>query len=127
MELAKKDALYQDAMETAAQSGDQDLVEGLLRFFVQEKEAECFSACLYTCGEFVKPDVALELAWVNQLMGWVMPYMIQCVREYTSKVRLSCAPFCALSVLLCDFFVFVLSREHVTARCISAVAVWSCC
>ena len=48
-------------METTAQSGDSDIAEELLRFFVEQKEKECFAAMLYTCYEFIKPDVALEV------------------------------------------------------------------
>ena len=48
-------------METTAQSGDSDIAEELLRFFVEKKEKECFAAMLYTCYEFIKPDVALEV------------------------------------------------------------------
>ncbi len=84
--LAKADKMYKDAMETVSQSGDADLAEDLLRFFIEENVPECFSACLYTCYDLVRPDVALELAWKNQLMDTVMPYMIQTLRDLTSKV-----------------------------------------
>ena len=51
----------QDAMETAAQSGEEDIAEELLHFFVDSGERECFAALLYTCYELIKPDVALEV------------------------------------------------------------------
>ena len=53
-------------METTAQSGDSDIAEELLRFFVEQKEKECFAAMLYTCYEFIKPDVAMEVRWLWQ-------------------------------------------------------------
>lgn len=84
--LAKQDKLYKDAMETAAQSEDKEIAEDLLRFFVEEDQKECFAACLFTCYDLIKPDVALEVAWTNGLMDMVMPYMIQFLRDYTSKV-----------------------------------------
>ena len=87
--MAKKDELMKDAMEIASQSGEPDLVEDLLRFFTDTHNPECFSACLYTCYDLVKPDVAVELAWCNGLMDLIMPFLIQFLREYTSKV---CAP-----------------------------------
>ena len=86
--LAKKDKLYKDAMETAAQSGDEELAEELLRFFVDEKERACFAAMLYICYDLIKPDVAMEVAWMNGLTDLAMPYMIQVMREYHSKVDL---------------------------------------
>ena len=60
-------------METSAQSGDTEIAEELLRFFVEKKEKECFAAMLYTCYEFIKPDVALEvrvslLCWLAVLV-----------------------------------------------------------
>ena len=51
----------QDAMETAAQSGDSEIAEELLHFFVDSGERECFAACLFTCYDLIKPDVALEV------------------------------------------------------------------
>merc|ERR1712216_868317 len=82
MDLQRKDKLYKDAMETAAQSGESDPALELLQFFTDEKKPECFAACLFTCYELIKPDVALELAWMNGMMEYVMPF----VREYSNKV-----------------------------------------
>lgn len=86
--LAKSDKLYRDAMETAAQSQDRDIAEDLLRFFVADGVPECFAACLFTCYDLVRPDVALEVAWQNGLMDTVMPYMIQFLKDYSTKVDL---------------------------------------
>eukprot|EP00878_Enallax_costatus_P009783 GHUV01010216.1.p1 GENE.GHUV01010216.1~~GHUV01010216.1.p1 ORF type:complete len:693 (+),score=274.84 GHUV01010216.1:1211-3289(+) len=88
VELAKADKLYKDAMETVAVSGAPELAEELLRWFVEAKEPECFAACLYTCYELLRPDVVLEVAWMNKLMDYAMPYMIQAVKEYSGKVDL---------------------------------------
>merc|ERR1719456_243107 len=86
MELSKQDKMYKDAMETARDSGNSDLVEQLLRFFVEENMQECFCACLYTCYDYVRPDVALELAWRKNSLDFAMPYLIQVLREYTSRI-----------------------------------------
>ena len=86
IELSKKDKLFKDAMATAAQSKEAELAEDLLRFFVGEQNKECFAACLYTCYDLIKPDVAVELAWMNGMTEMVMPYMIQFMREYSGKV-----------------------------------------
>ena len=51
----------QDAMETAAQSGDAEIAEDLLKYFVEQKERECFAAALFTCYDLIRPDVALEV------------------------------------------------------------------
>merc|ERR1712060_484206 len=32
------------------------------------------------------PDVALELAWRNNMLDFAMPYLIQTVREYTGRI-----------------------------------------
>lgn len=48
-------------METAAQSADAEIAEELLHFFVEQGQRECFAACLYTCYDLVKPDVAMEV------------------------------------------------------------------
>jgi len=46
-----------------------------------------FSVCLYTCYELIKPDVVLELCWRYNLMDYGMPFMIQVMRELTSKIE----------------------------------------
>ncbi|GAX80055.1 hypothetical protein CEUSTIGMA_g7494.t1 [Chlamydomonas eustigma] len=86
VELAKVDKLYKDAMETTAQSGEAELAEELLRYFIDSKLNECFAAALYTCYELVKPDLVLELAWTHGLTDFAMPFLIQVVKEYTTKV-----------------------------------------
>ncbi|KAL3681952.1 hypothetical protein R1sor_024908 [Riccia sorocarpa] len=84
--LSKKDNLYKDAMETTSQSGDRDLAEELLTFFVEQGKKECFASCLYTCYDLIRPDVALELAWMNNIIDFAFPYILMFLREYTSKV-----------------------------------------
>jgi hypothetical protein len=86
IELSKQDRLYRDAIDTAADSKDPKVVEDLLRFFVDVGNSECFSATLYTCYDLVRPDVALELAWRAKMLDFAFPYLVQVVREYTSKV-----------------------------------------
>ena len=76
IELSKKDKEYKDCVDTAAESGKSELVELLLRFFVEEGEKEFFTICSYTCYSLVKPDLILELAWSHGLMDFAMPFMI---------------------------------------------------
>lgn len=84
--LAKADKLYDDAIETAAQSGDRAIAEDLLRFFVDEAAVDRFAECLDTCRALVKPDVALEVAWRSKLMDAAMPYLITVLRDLTTQV-----------------------------------------
>jgi len=95
LELSKRDGRWKDATETAFESKDQDLAEGLLRFFVEEDLKECFAACLFTCYELIRPDVVLELAWRHKLMDFAMPYLIQSLREYDMKMGQIYAKFAA--------------------------------
>jgi clathrin heavy chain len=87
IELSKKDELWLDAMETAADSKDQDLAEALVYFFVERGQSECYAASLFTCYELIRPDVALEIAWRHDLMDFAMPYMVQTFREYHDKLN----------------------------------------
>ncbi|XP_041972062.1 clathrin heavy chain isoform X1 [Aricia agestis] len=87
VELCKKDALYADAMEYAAESRQPEVAEELLDWFLQRDNYECFSACLYQCYDLLKPDVVIELAWRHNIMDFAMPYLIQTVRELTTKVE----------------------------------------
>lgn len=87
IELSKKDRLWKDVMETAAQSKSVPLAEGVLRFFVEQKLPECFTATLTHCYDLIRPDVALEIAWSNQMLDFVFPFLIQILREYVPKIR----------------------------------------
>ena len=68
-------------MEAAAQSGDRDDYEELLKFFIEEKNKECFAACLYTCYDLLRADVVFELVRMNGLIDFAMPYLIQFMRD----------------------------------------------
>jgi len=82
IELSKSDSLWKDAIDTAASSKKPELCENLLRFFVSQGRKDCFAATLYSCYDLVSPDVALELAWKNNMIDFAMPYLIQIVREH---------------------------------------------
>eukprot|EP00013_Stygamoeba_regulata_P001571 CAMPEP_0177634934 /NCGR_PEP_ID=MMETSP0447-20121125/3632_1 /TAXON_ID=0 /ORGANISM="Stygamoeba regulata, Strain BSH-02190019" /LENGTH=1733 /DNA_ID=CAMNT_0019136687 /DNA_START=44 /DNA_END=5243 /DNA_ORIENTATION=+ len=84
--LAKTDGLWKDAIETAAESKSNEVCEGLLQYFCDNNRPDCFCACLYTCYDFIRPDVALELAWRSRYTDYVMPYMIQTFRDFTTKL-----------------------------------------
>ncbi|KAM7256318.1 hypothetical protein ACFE04_012059 [Oxalis oulophora] len=84
--LSKKDNHYKDCMETCSQSGDRELSEDLLGYFIEQGKKECFAACLFVCYDVIRPDVALELAWMNNMIDFAFPYLLQFVREYTGKV-----------------------------------------
>eukprot|EP01118_Nematostelium_gracile_P004199 TRINITY_DN1492_c0_g1_i3.p1 TRINITY_DN1492_c0_g1~~TRINITY_DN1492_c0_g1_i3.p1 ORF type:complete len:1689 (-),score=583.76 TRINITY_DN1492_c0_g1_i3:132-5015(-) len=86
VELSKKDKLYKDAIETAAESRKADVAEPLLEYFVKEGLKECFAAGLYTCYDSIRPDVVLEYAWRYKVLDFAFPYFIQVMREYTTKV-----------------------------------------
>ncbi len=84
--LSKKDKIYKDAMETAAESKDPEVAEDLLLFFVEQEKRDCFAACLYICYDLLRPDVVLEIAWKNGLYDFAMPYMIQGFRDMTVRI-----------------------------------------
>merc|ERR1712066_818002 len=73
VELCKKDNLF-------------EVAEELLAYFLDKKAFDCFAACLFQCYDLLHPDVILELAWRHKIMDFAMPYLIQVMREYTSKV-----------------------------------------
>lgn len=76
----------QDAMQYASESKDTELAEELLAWFLSEDKKECFAACLFTCYDLLRPDVVLETAWRHNIMDFSMPYFIQVMREFLSKV-----------------------------------------
>lgn len=80
------DKMYKDVMETARDSGNQELAENTLRHFVDDGNQACFAACLYTCYDLIRPDVALELGWRKGMTDFAMPYLIQVLRDYTGRI-----------------------------------------
>lgn len=87
MALSKGDKMYKDSIDTAAESGDVDLAEELLRFFVTVKDTGSFSATLYTCYDLIRPDTAMELAWRYGYTDYAMPYIIQYVRHLHDRMN----------------------------------------
>jgi clathrin heavy chain len=74
-------------METVAESRDPQLAEDLMRAINDKDDKELFAAMLYTCYELIRPDVAMEIAWRNNMMEFVMPFMIQQMKDMTMRVE----------------------------------------
>jgi clathrin heavy chain len=70
--LSKQDKLFKDAIETSALSGKTDVVEDLLRYFVDIGSRECYVGMLYACYDLIRPDVILEISWRNNLNDFTM-------------------------------------------------------
>ena len=87
VQLSKADKMYKDSIDTCAESGDSEIAEDLLRFFVDVCDKECFCATLYTCYKVIKPDVAIELAWRSNYVDFVMPYVVQYTRHLHDKLE----------------------------------------
>ncbi|ROT37186.1 hypothetical protein SODALDRAFT_190859 [Sodiomyces alkalinus F11] len=84
--LSKEDKLYKDAIETAAMSGKSDMVEDLLRYFVDIGSRECYVGMLYSCYDLIRPDVVLEVSWRHGLNDFTMPYMINMLCQQTKEL-----------------------------------------
>jgi len=44
--------------------------------YLQGKK-ECFASCLFVCYDLIRADVALELAWLNNMIDFAFPYLLQ--------------------------------------------------
>ncbi|KAF8817835.1 putative clathrin heavy chain, partial [Cardiosporidium cionae] len=86
LDVSLGDKQYQDAMITVAASASSSLVEELLRFFTEHDQINCFTACLQICYDFVKPDVAIEMAWKKGWTDAAMPYTIQIIHEFSNRL-----------------------------------------
>ena len=73
-------------MTYASESRQTELAEELVSWFLDEKLYECFGACLFQCYDLLRPDIILELSWRHDIISFAMPYMIQIMREYITKV-----------------------------------------
>ncbi|CAG9939555.1 unnamed protein product [Clonostachys rosea f. rosea IK726] len=86
--LSKQDKLYKDAIETSALSGKNEIVEDLLRYFVDIGHRECYTGMLYACNDLIRPDLVLELSWRFGLNDFTMPYMINMLAQQTKEIAL---------------------------------------
>ncbi|EPY28930.1 clathrin heavy chain [Strigomonas culicis] len=84
--VAKENKLYEEAIATAAESGDAEIVDDLLDFFAKDFP-ECFAACLYTCYDLLEPASVLQKAWLYGRTEIAMPYLVQAIQEFTGKVN----------------------------------------
>lgn len=84
--LSKQDKLFKDAIETAAISGKPEVVEELLRYFVDIGSKECYVGMLYACYDLIRPDLVLELSWRNGLNDFTMPFMINLLCQQTKEI-----------------------------------------
>ncbi|KAJ5895242.1 clathrin heavy chain [Penicillium taxi] len=85
--LSKQDKLYKDAIETAAISAKPDVVEELLRYFVDIGSRECYVGMLYACYDLIRPDVIMEISWRKGLNDFTMPFMINFLCEQTRAIE----------------------------------------
>lgn len=94
-------------MQYACDSRNTEIAEGLIAWFLEIDRSDCFAACLYSCYDLLRPDVILELAWRHNLMDFAMPYLIQVLREYLTKVCM-----CVLGVCVCvsEFYLLLCFR-----------------
>jgi len=88
LEILKKDELFQDAMQTCAESGDKDLTKELLEYFVSKNDAECFGACLYVCYDLINPSDAMCLAWKNKMTDVAVPFFLKSYDDIHSQLGL---------------------------------------
>ena len=77
-------------MQYACESREVEIAEGLIAWFLEIGKKECFASCLFTCYDLLRPDVILDLAWRHNIIDFAMPYIVQVLREYLTKVRFVC-------------------------------------
>ncbi|KAI9818123.1 MAG: hypothetical protein M1827_000748 [Pycnora praestabilis] len=87
IELSKQDKLFKDAIETAAISGKSDVVEELLRYFVDIGSRECYVGMLYACYDMIRLDVVMEISWRHGLTDFTMPFMINFLSQQASAIE----------------------------------------
>lgn len=86
--LSKQDKLYKDAIETSAISTKPEIVEDLLRYFVDIGSRECYVGMLYACYDLIRPDVIMEISWRKGLHDFTMPFMINFLCEQTRSIEM---------------------------------------
>ncbi|KAG9230443.1 hypothetical protein BJ875DRAFT_520160 [Amylocarpus encephaloides] len=85
--LSKQDKLFKDAIETAAMSSKSDVVEELLRYFVDIGSRECYVGMLYACYDLIPIHVVMEISWRHGLTDFAMPFMINFLAQQSSTIE----------------------------------------
>ncbi|KAI9834864.1 MAG: hypothetical protein M1819_002772 [Sarea resinae] len=85
--LSKQDKLFKDAIETAAISGKSDVVEDLVRYFVDIGSRECYVGMLYACYDLIRLDVVMEISWRHGLTDFTMPFMINFLSQQVATIE----------------------------------------
>jgi len=86
IELSKQDKLYKDAIDTAAISNKEEVVDELLRYFVDIGSKECFVGMLYTCYDLIPLHTVMELSWRHGLNDFTMPFMINYMAQQSATI-----------------------------------------
>ncbi|KAA8496164.1 Clathrin heavy chain 1 [Porphyridium purpureum] len=86
IEVSKRDRLWKDMIESVSASDDPEIMEDAIKFFVEQGLRECFTALLFACFETCPPDLALEYAWMYDLIDFAMPFLIQTMREIGQRL-----------------------------------------
>lgn len=73
-------------IDTVAASDDPEIMEDAIKFFVENGLRECFTALLFACFETCPPDLAIEYAWIYDLLDFAMPFLIQTMREIGQRL-----------------------------------------
>jgi len=68
-------------------SGRSDVVEELLRYFVDIGNRECVVGMLYACYDLLRPDVVMEVSWRNGLHDFTMPFMINLMSQQHATIE----------------------------------------
>ncbi|KAL1304968.1 hypothetical protein AAFC00_003874 [Neodothiora populina] len=84
--LSKQDKLFKDAIETAAISNKGEVVEELLRYFVDIGSRECYVGMLYACYDLIPLHVVMELSWRHGLNDFTMPFMINYMAQQAQSI-----------------------------------------
>ncbi|TVY25009.1 putative clathrin heavy chain [Lachnellula hyalina] len=86
--LSKQDKLFKDAIETAAMSGKSEVVEELLRYFVDIGSRECYVGMLYACYDLIPLHLVMEISWRHGLTDFTMPFMINYLAQQGSTIEM---------------------------------------
>jgi len=86
IEVSKRDGMWSDMIESVGTSGDPEIMEDAVKFFIESGLRECFTALLFSCFEDFPPDLALEYAWMYNMVDFAMPFLIQTLREVGQRL-----------------------------------------
>lgn len=87
IEISIEDGAYNDAICTVLRASSRELAEPLLASLAQDKKYNWFTLMLCKCHHILDWSLVFELAWMNDLHEYAMPFYAQAIHNLSDRIK----------------------------------------